>query len=61
VIYMYISLVNVFGFAPCANFFLLRIVFRQWGETGYFRLARNSTNEFGMCAILKMSSFPVVE
>eukprot|EP00545_Synedropsis_sp_CCMP1620_P011981 CAMPEP_0119010412 /NCGR_PEP_ID=MMETSP1176-20130426/4986_1 /TAXON_ID=265551 /ORGANISM="Synedropsis recta cf, Strain CCMP1620" /LENGTH=356 /DNA_ID=CAMNT_0006963065 /DNA_START=110 /DNA_END=1180 /DNA_ORIENTATION=+ len=32
-----------------------------WGETGYVRIARNSTNEFGMCAILKMASFPVVE
>jgi aminopeptidase C len=32
-----------------------------WGEGGYVRLARNSTNEWGMCAILKMASFPVVE
>lgn len=32
-----------------------------WGEAGYVRMARNSTNEFGMCAILKLASFPVVE
>jgi C1A family cysteine protease len=32
-----------------------------WGETGYVKIARNSTNEFGMCAILKMASFPVVQ
>lgn len=33
----------------------------SWGENGYVKIARNSTNEFGMCAILKMSSFPIVE
>ena len=33
----------------------------SWGDAGYVKLARNSTNEWGMCAILKMSSFPVVE
>jgi cathepsin L len=32
-----------------------------WGEDGFFRMARNSTNEFGMCSILEMSSYPVVE
>jgi Papain family cysteine protease len=33
----------------------------SWGDNGYLKIARNSTNEFGMCAILKMASFPVVE
>jgi len=33
----------------------------SWGDAGYVKMARNSTNEWGMCAILKMSSFPVVE
>lgn len=33
----------------------------SWGDNGYVKIARNSTNEFGMCAILKMSSFPIVE
>lgn len=33
----------------------------KWGETGYIRMSRNSTNEFGMCAILKMASYPEVE
>ena len=33
----------------------------SWGDAGYVKMARNSTNEWGMCAILKMSSCPVVE
>jgi C1A family cysteine protease len=32
-----------------------------WGDNGYVKLGRSSKNEFGMCAILKMASFPVVE
>jgi C1A family cysteine protease len=32
-----------------------------WGDNGYLKMSRNSTNEFGMCAILKMASFPIVE
>jgi len=32
-----------------------------WGDEGYVKLSRDSKNEFGMCAILKMASFPVVE
>jgi len=32
-----------------------------WGEDGYIRLSRKSENEFGMCAILKMASYPEVE
>eukprot|EP00934_Nitzschia_sp_Nitz4_P008302 Nitzschia sp. Nitz4//scaffold20_size174350//115706//117351//NITZ4_002115-RA/size174350-augustus-gene-0.54-mRNA-1//-1//CDS//3329541848//8292//frame0 len=32
-----------------------------WGENGYIRMSRNSTNEWGMCAILKMASYPEVE
>jgi hypothetical protein len=33
----------------------------SWGETGYIRMGRKSANEFGMCAILKMASYPEVE
>lgn len=33
----------------------------KWGENGYIRMSRNSKNEFGMCAILKMASYPEVE
>lgn len=29
-----------------------------WGDSGYIKLARDSENEFGMCSILKMPSFP---
>jgi C1A family cysteine protease len=32
-----------------------------WGENGYIRMSRNSQNEWGMCAILKMASYPEVE
>lgn len=32
-----------------------------WGSEGYVKLGRDSANEFGMCAILKMASFPVVK
>jgi C1A family cysteine protease len=31
-----------------------------WGEAGYIRLGRKTDNEFGMCAILKMASYPEV-
>ena len=32
-----------------------------WGDNGYVKLGRKSKNQFGMCAILKMASFPIVE
>jgi hypothetical protein len=32
----------------------------QWGEDGYIRMSRNSNNQWGMCAILKMASYPEV-
>ena len=32
----------------------------SWGESGYIRMSRNSENEWGMCAILKMASYPEV-
>lgn len=32
-----------------------------WGEDGYVKLGRKTKNKWGMCAILKMASFPVVE
>jgi len=32
-----------------------------WGEAGYVRIGRNMTNEWGICAITKMASFPVVD
>jgi|Transcript_10696 C1A family cysteine protease len=32
-----------------------------WGENGYIRMSRASKNEYGMCGILKMASYPVVE
>mmetsp|Transcript_26331 Transcript_26331/g.56455 ORF Transcript_26331/g.56455 Transcript_26331/m.56455 type:complete len:367 (-) Transcript_26331:236-1336(-) len=33
----------------------------SWGEDGYIRFSRNSKNTYGMCGILKMASYPVVE
>ena len=30
----------------------------SWGDDGYIKLSRDSENEFGMCSILKMPSFP---
>jgi len=33
----------------------------KWGDKGYVRFSRNSKNAFGMCAILKMASYPTVE
>jgi cathepsin L len=32
-----------------------------WGSDGFVKLGRKSKNAFGICAILKMASFPVVE
>lgn len=32
----------------------------SWGENGYIRFSRNSENEYGMCGILKMASYPEV-
>lgn len=32
-----------------------------WGENGFIKIGRKSKNEFGICSILKMASFPVVE
>lgn len=32
-----------------------------WGDSGYVKIGRKTKNEFGICAILKMASFPVVE
>lgn len=33
----------------------------KWGDKGYVKMSRNSKNAFGMCAILKMASFPETE
>ena len=33
----------------------------SWGMQGYIKLGRNTTNEFGICSILKMASYPEVE
>jgi C1A family cysteine protease len=33
----------------------------QWGDNGYLKIGRNSKNKYGICSILKMASFPVVE
>ena len=32
-----------------------------WGQDGYVKLGRKSKNKWGMCAVLKMASFPLVE
>jgi len=32
----------------------------SWGENGYFNLARNSTNEWGTCAILMIMTSPII-
>jgi Papain family cysteine protease len=31
-----------------------------WGADGYVKLGRKSKNEFGICSVLKLASFPVV-
>jgi cathepsin L len=33
----------------------------SWGENGFIKLGRDTKNEWGICAILKMASFPEVE
>jgi len=32
-----------------------------WGDSGYVKIGRKTKNKFGICSILKMASFPVVE
>jgi C1A family cysteine protease len=32
-----------------------------WGDNGFVKIGRKSNNEFGICSILKMASFPIVE
>ena len=32
----------------------------DWGENGFFRLARQSKNEWGTCAILRVMTAPIV-
>ncbi|KAG7353563.1 peptidase C1A, papain family protein [Nitzschia inconspicua] len=32
----------------------------KWGENGYIRMSRKSKNQYGMCALLKMASYPEV-
>ena len=31
-----------------------------WGDHGYVKMGRKSTNQYGICSILKMASFPIV-
>ena len=33
----------------------------SWGDKGYVKIGRKSKNQFGICSILKMASFPIVE
>jgi C1A family cysteine protease len=33
----------------------------SWAENGFLKIGRTSKNEFGICSILKMASFPIVE
>jgi C1A family cysteine protease len=32
----------------------------EWGDAGFLKIGRKSKNQFGICSILKMASFPVV-
>jgi C1A family cysteine protease len=32
-----------------------------WGDSGYVKIGRKTKNKWGICSILKMASFPVVE
>ena len=33
----------------------------EWGDAGFVKIGRKTENEFGICSILKMASFPIVE
>jgi len=33
----------------------------SWGDEGFVKIGRSSKNQFGICSILKLASFPVVE
>jgi len=33
----------------------------SWGDKGFVKIGRKSKNQFGICSILKLASFPVVE
>lgn len=33
----------------------------SWGDNGFVKIGRKSKNQFGICSILKLASFPVVE
>lgn len=32
----------------------------EWGDQGYVKIGRKSKNQYGICSILKLASFPVV-
>lgn len=33
----------------------------QWGDSGFVKIGRKTKNQYGVCAILKLASFPIVE
>lgn len=33
----------------------------DWGDAGFLKIGRNATHKFGICSILKLASFPIVE
>ena len=55
--------VNLIGYGSenGKDYWLLRNSWgTNWGEKGYFRVARSSKDGPGICGILKMSSYPIL-